>query len=65
MKKIRLQIQSFKFYLKIGVIPRNNWKNKNSYFLKMFRRKKIKSNTKDVTTSNRFSVLARENASDL
>ena len=25
---------------------------------------KIKSNTQDLTTSNRFSVLARENASD-
>ena len=33
-------------------------------FPKKVSQEKIKSNTQDLTTSNRFSVLARENASD-
>ena len=36
-----------------------------SIFPKNVSQEKIKSNTQDLTTSNRFSVLARENASDL
>ena len=33
-------------------------------FPKKVSQEKIKSNTQDLTTSNRFSVLARENVSD-
>ena len=40
------------------------WEKQEFIFPKKVSQERIKSNTQDLTTSNRFSVLARENASD-
>ena len=48
MKRIKPNIQKFKFYQKVTVISQNNRKNKNSYFLKTFRRKKLKVTQKKL-----------------
>ena len=40
------------------------WEKQAFIFPKKVSQEKIKSNTQDLTTSNRFSVLATENVSD-